>query len=260
MSWYDNFSKGFIKKAIDKLSDDEQPPTLPTPDPIVDKEESSASDTSSENMPPILWNNRHLVVTPGAEFIVELIPQIVTGIPGDATPAPIDPMANTSSNPNANPALLDQWLEDSADATKPYSHNDQGTIDPLSQQEEGTDPTVKVHKQAYLGKIAVEQPEEGQDSVPVMPGADKSNAYPPCKYCANYIADKGECTQGLDVEKVQAAKSCSWLNSHPGPFGTPVTPSGIKNVENYSSDPNFFGSTAEKSQQDIKDYLRHLWD
>lgn len=184
---------------------------------------------------PIVWNNKYLVKTDGPEFIVELTPKIVTNDPNMMPPAgspemgqaTADPMADTAMNPGANPKELQQWIaqqqgggtdeEKVNGVDKPFAQNPElADADPLSQLEDGLpiedsgdeskmNPRVKVHTK--------------KASPEIMPGAARSNAYMPCSSCANYIAADNNCAQGLDTDKVQAAKSCSWLNSNFAPLG-----------------------------------------
>lgn len=261
MSWYDDLKSKLKKVAIDKLSSEELDSGLPPPgesgagggDPSVDPSQDPAMAGMDPNMgldpsmmpqmPPMpepkpkVWDNKYLVQTDQTKFIVELTPSIVldpTTDPNQMPPPPppgmppaqADPMGDTSLNPNADPEMLKQWMHDSDTNDKPYDHQDKGTVDPLSQQQEGISDTgneqsVKVHnKKAILKQADITQGSDAEDVSPtaITPGADRSNAYPPCKYCANFNAAENSCTQGLDVEKVQAAKSCSWLNSTMSPF------------------------------------------
>lgn len=259
------------KVAIDKLSDDElDSNTLPPVEDAAPPMDAPATGDATPIPSPLVRNNKYLVKTDQTEFLVELNPSIVTEDQGQMA-NPEDPMNNTATNPEANPELLDQWLNSSKPATKPYEHNEQGTVDPLSQEEE-QDPAIQVHKQAHLDAVAEDYASNpaGQDSVPVTQGADKSNAYPPCKYCANYLAETGECTQGLDVEKVQAAKSCSWLNANISPFGKPKDPEEAhKDQEIYNSDITDSGNGSSNqvqqniqnraSKSKISDYLKNFW-
>lgn len=283
--WLQNVNKAMQKKAVDKLSDEELDSGLPdmSQAPQV---APPMPDVIPDAPAPLVWNNHYLVKTDGPEFIVELTPSIVTDPAAD--PANLqsvqgDPMADKTLNPNADPDLLKQWLKDSDDNDKPYQNNEQGTVDPLSKQEEGIEDTgdeqsVKVHNKKALLKKA-DDGQAGQDEVPVpkLDGADRSNAYPPCKYCANYNADDNTCAQGLDVEKVQAAKSCSWLNSTLTPFKDPknadparkdkdIVKSDVSDLQGNGGEgqQSNMGTTAKlrinPKDKPLKSYLEHIWD
>jgi|GEM_PF-3605408 len=270
--WTDKLKKklDINKVAIDKLSDDElNSNTLPPVDDVAAPTDAPVDEAAIPN--PLVRNNKYLVKTDQTEFLVQLNPSIVTEDQGQLAGGPQDPMSNTSNNPEANPALLDEWLNSSRVPSKPYEHNEQGTVDPLSQEEE-QEPAVQVHKQANINIVAEDYQANaaGQSDVPVSPGADKSNAYPPCKFCANYIVETAECSQGLDVEKVQAAKSCSWLNANMSPFGKPKDPEEAhKDSEIFNSDITDSGNGSSNqvqqniqnraSKSKIRDYLKNFW-
>jgi hypothetical protein len=229
---------------------------------------------------PLVWNNKYLVKTDGPEFIVELTPSIVNIDPNAAmppvsptpsTPAPQNPMDDKSLNPNADSQKLEEWLEQQKNQFKevPNQSEEKAPQDPLSKQEEGLpiedegnekDLPIKVHqKAASFNKFA-------EDAAPDT-GIDRSNAYYPCAVCTNYNAKDGTCSKGLDVEKVQAAKSCSWLNSNFHAFGEPRdTTSSLPDKEIYKSDvsdlgggSNAQGPIKAASKGELKDKLRKLW-
>ena len=252
MSWIDNLKNKLDKIAIDKLPDSElQANTLS--DPNQEQQDVPALPIDSDK--PLVWDNNYVVDANGVKFLVELNPSIV----GESDAAQVAGMSegNTEqTNPNQNPALLDEWLKSSNVPEKDYSHNEQGTIDPISKEEE-QNPSIAVHKQASINLRAEDYQESaGQSSVPAEPGASRSNPYPPCKWCSNYIAENATCAQGIDVEKVQAAKSCSWLNANSSPFGKPVDPqTGHKDKEIFNSDPADSGNGsggANEMQQNIQ--------
>jgi hypothetical protein len=291
----DKLKANLKKIAIDKLSDDElqspldsmqQDPSAMMPPPPMDP-------SMMEPPKPKIWNNKYLVNCDKTEFIVELTPSIVTE-PPPSDPASLpqaqgDPMADTTLNPNADPAQLQQWMQDSDPKNeKPYNHNEEGTVDPLSQEEEGIEDTgneqsVKVHnkkKTALLKKADDNQAGQNEAPIPMTPGADRSNAYPPCKYCANFNAADNTCSQGLDVEKVQAAKSCSWLNSNMTPFNGEKDPDAShKDKDTVKNDVSELSGGGEgskggsggnmttqanlkynKKDKKLKSYLDKIWE
>ena len=155
---------------------------------------------------PLVFNNKFMVQTPeGMGFVVEFEPKLVNDDGASNTGAPDNQMADKTNNPNADPQALSNWMGQD----KSLAHNEQGTVDPGTQQQEG----IPVHdigasaSKKKLDLLRLAYPGK-------MPGADMSNPYMPCAACANYVASSNECIQGLDVEKVQAAGSCSWLNSN----------------------------------------------
>jgi hypothetical protein len=153
-------------------------------------------------------------------------------------------MEDTALNPNADPQALAQWMQD-PNNEKAYSNQEQGTVEPLSAEEEG----ISVHDTGSENELAQQQnepkipvhkkPKPKLAAATITPGADKSTPYYPCNVCANYDAANNKCIQGLDVEKVQAAKSCSWLNSNFKPFGEDgkiQNSDGQRDQENYNND------------------------
>jgi len=308
--WLSKFADSLAlkKHAIDKLPDDELDSGLPDPndpsagagddpsqggagDPMAGMDPSMMGMDPSMMMPPPpepkVWDNKYLVNCDQTKFIVELTPSIVLDPttdpaaqpPPDAQQAQADPMADQSLNPNADPALLQQWMHESDDNDKAFAHDDQGTVDPLSKQQEGISDTgneqsVKVHQKALLKRADGEGQDEASP-LPKTPGADRSNAYPPCKYCANFNAAENSCSQGLDVEKVQAAQSCSWLNSTMQPFNGPTDPDSThKDEDTVNEDitklPGGGGmnqsvtATASlnynRKDKALKSYLEKIWD
>ena len=122
-----------------------------------------------------------------------------------------------------------------------------GQKNDLAQQ----DPKVNVHK----------KPKKQAAAAPT-PGADRSNPAYPCAVCANYDAANGTCSQGIDTEKVQAAGSCSWLNSNFKALdGDGVMPSQDKDKETYTNDvsdlPSSGGSGVTKGAS-LKDVWKKL--
>ena len=222
---------------------------------------------------PLVWNNRYLVKTDGPEFIVELTPGIVPVDPMAAAgpQSPLLPSESTQMgnsmddktlNPNADSQELAKWLQEQDNfQEKPFSTTEKETVDPLSREEEGlpvndtgNEQKVKVHKKA--------------SSDDITPGANRSNPYYPCSVCSNYDAKNGECSQGLDVEKVQAAKSCSWLNSNFHPFGDPkdeqypnddkeIYKSNVADLPGNSNTSN--APTKAASKGELKDKLKKMW-
>jgi hypothetical protein len=223
---------------------------------------------------PLVWNNKYLVKTDGPEFIVELTPSIVNVDPNAAmppapptppSPAPENPMDDKSLNPNADSQKLTDWVEEQKNKFKevPVESEEKATVDPLSKKEEKSikdegneqELPIKVHKKASAG-----------DADPDA-GIDRSNAYYPCAVCTNYIAEDGTCSKGLDVNKVQAAKSCSWLNSNFHPFGeardsmntTPDKEIYKSNVSDLGGGSNANAPIKAASKGELKDKLRKLW-
>jgi hypothetical protein len=306
LGWLGKFVKktAFKKEAIDKLPEDElsgqfppftdgpggapggdpsQDPSMGAgmppmpPDPSLDPSMMAPSE-------PLVWNNNYLVkpIADGPEFIVQLTPSIVNkmpapmgGVPG-AMP-PTDPMSDPTLNPNADPNGLSEWMNQQNDGNdKPYSTQEEGTVDPLSREEEGLPIEDTGNENALSNKVNVHKkkasPEDEGFNRPLKtPGADRSNAYMPCAACANYIAADNECSQGLDVEKVQAAKSCSWLNSNFSPFNTgkPGNPDmahqdkdTVKNDVSEISGGGGAGGTGAKfasKDKNLVDYLKKIW-
>lgn len=288
--WLGNFIANLSKKAVDKLPEDELSGSFP---PFTGDPNADASMAPPMGMPPappvppppppveepLVWNNKYLVKTDSTEFMVQLTPSIVSNpaLGAGEQPPPsgmpqtnADPMADTTLNPNANSQDLMGWLQQK---DKPFSSQEQGTVDPLSRESEGL-PIEDVGDEKRLGsnaqiKIASEPP-------PITPGVDRSNAYYPCAVCANYMAADNKCSQGLDVEKVQAAKSCSWLNSNFKPFEDPRDPDPSKSpqdkdtVKNDVSDlsgnegMNSGGghkfAASPKDDIELKKYLKRIWD
>jgi len=219
MSWLENLKASLRKMALDKLSDDELSEyQLPSPNDDANQEEVPDNDPN-----PMAWNNKYVVKTGDTSFIVELSPKIMNQDNANGS-GDVGGGNNQPTNPDANPALLQQWLNSSSEPTKPISHIDQGTEDPISREEEGLSPNprVQVHKQASINIIAENE---------IDPGIDKSNPKMPCKVCENYIAETGECNQGLDPIKVQSAGSCSWLNANMRPYGKPTDPDLLRKDE-----------------------------
>lgn len=223
---------------------------------------------------PLVWDNKYLVrpTSEGPEFIIELKPSIVTkpmpGMsPAGLPQAQVDPMADTSMNPGADPQALDQWYQQNLSPEKSFGNTEQGTVDPLSQQEEGLPIDDVGNEQALNPKVKVHQ--KRQAAMEVTPGADKSNAYYPCAVCANYIASDNKCAQGLDVEKVQAAKSCSWLNSNLKPFNDlkDIDEAGRKDKDTVKSDVadigggggEGMGGSGKFAAEKLKNSLKKLW-
>jgi hypothetical protein len=249
-----NWLDRFIKRAIDKLPQDELNGQFPPftgaaadpnapPDPSQDPSMGGGMDPSmmggapppmdpSMMMPPpedkpLVWNNKYLVKTDSTEFVVELSPKIVSAPPpmppmaGPPPGPPQDPMADKSNNPNADPQKLQDWINAESEnlgQNKPFSNDEKAPADPLTAEEDGLPIEDTGDEQALNPKVKVHQKKAAAE---ILPGIDRSNAYAPCSFCSNYIAADNRCAQGLDVEKVQAAKSCSWLNSTMKPFGKP---------------------------------------
>ena len=293
--WLSKFADKLKKQAIDKLPEEE------TQSPLDAASQDPSMDPNAMMPPPIdpsmmeppkpkVWDNKYLITTDNTKFIVELTPSIVmdpaSGMPPDMQSGQADPMADQTLNPQADPDMLQQWMKESDDNDKPYSNQEQGTVDPLSQQDEGIEDTgneqsVKVHnkKSAFLKKADDNQAGQNESPTPITPGADRSNAYPPCKYCANFNAAENTCSQGLDVEKVQAAKSCSWLNSVMTPFNGQKDPdSAHKDKDSVISDISDMPGNGQNNQtgqggmstsaslkfnrkdKPLKDYLDKMWD
>ena len=276
------------KEAIDKLSDEELSSGLPEdPNAGMPPPEDPSMMVPAPEPKPKVWDNKYLITTDNTKFIVELTPSIVMDPATDPSAmqgGQADPMADITLNPNADPAMLQDWMKESDDNDKPYQHNEQGTVDPLSQQEEGIEDTgneqsVKVHnKKALLKNADDNQAGQNESPVPLTPGADRSNAYPPCKYCANFNAAENTCSQGLDVEKVQAAKSCSWLNSTMTPFNGDKAPDAShKDKDTVKNDVSELGGEGDsgnrsntmginaslkynKKDKKLKSYLEKIWD
>jgi len=258
------------KKAIDKLPDDELNGILPGMNSEAPPQPQDNAEPIPEPPPepePDVTGNVFEVDVNGVKVKMKLVPELVMKDqqqqPLPASPQPPaqggDQMADQSLNPNADPKLLAQWMSDPA-TEKPYSHNDQGTVDPLEQEEEGI-PVHDTGSEADLAKKKVQvHKKPARTAAPLNTGADRSNPRYPCAVCANYDVKNGLCTQGLDVEKVQAAGSCSWLNSNFKPFdGNGVMPSGLKDKETYTNDisdlpANNSGSGATKAAN-----LKDIW-
>ena len=178
---------------------------------------------------PSVRNNTFEVSVNGIEFDVELIPQLVQ--------KDISQEQATSLNPNADPEALARWMANSNNE-KAYPRSEKGTVDPLSKEEEENgeieqNPEVAVHKKKPKFKSAfLKKESNGQ-----YPGTDRSNPYAPCNMCINFDAENNRCAAGLDVEKVQAAKSCSWLNSNFKALGEPAEQNvHHEDIEIYKSD------------------------
>ena len=130
------------QQALDKLPEDElngvmpgmnsgappeQPPQpmdipMPMPEPEAD-----------------VTGNVFEVDVNGVKVKMKLVPELV--MKDQTPPAPAqapaaDPMGDTSLNPNADPQALAQWMTDPS-TEKPFGNQEKGTVDPLSQQEEG---------------------------------------------------------------------------------------------------------------------------
>ena len=293
MNWKEKLASLFNKTALDKEAIDKLPQNelsgifdnipgmggaadqgAPPADDGSGGDPSQAPDPTNMLMPeePLVFDNKYVVDTGGPKFVIELTPSIVTKpvIPPNMPSAKVDPMGDTSLNPNANPDELEQWLTQTMGPEKKYSHDDKGVVDPLSKEEDGIKDTgdeQSLGKQSSLNKKA-----EGDDLGPIdkTPGADVSNATYPCKVCPNYNATDNVCSQGIDVEKVQAAKSCSWLNSNFGPFkklteprlADPMNPEG----QNANSNPDSpqqssgAGQTRFAKRKLNTDKLKDLWD
>jgi len=218
--WLSSFiSKRLKKQALEKLPSTELngqafSDSLPTQAP------QSQNDTTEAS--PEVKNNTFNVEINGIEFPVQLVPQLV----------PQQPVINDVSNPNADPEAMVRWLQN-PENEKRYPASNRATEDPIAKEEEENpaieqNPEVAVHKKtSFLSSRALEE----------FPGADRSNAYMPCYACTNYNLEDNTCKAGIDVEKVQAAKSCSWLNSNFAAFGKPSeTDVHHKDEEIYKSD------------------------
>ena len=242
------------KEALEKLPEDELNGVLPG----VNPDESGAASPPPPEMPmmmpppeqePDVTGNVFEVDINGVKVKMKLVPELLMKDQpmAPAAPAPTGagagahPMADTSLNPNADPNQLAQWMSDPA-TEKPYSNEDKGTVDPLSQEEEGIPDTGSENElaQNQNAKIPVHKKSKPapKTAAPMeTPGADRSNPRYPCMACANYDAANNTCAQGLDVEKVQAAGSCSWLNSNFKPFdGNGNMPGSDKDKETYTND------------------------
>jgi hypothetical protein len=289
--WFQKlFNKLALKKqAIDKLPEQELngqfPPFTdgPTPpDPMgtgmAPPPPAAPMDPSMDvSEDPAVWNNNYLVkpIADGPEFIVKLTPSIVTkpagGAPMGGMPL-MDPMSDPTLNPNADPNQLSQWMNQQNDGQdKPFSQQDQITEDPLSREEDGLPIDDTGNENTLSPKVNVHKKKASPDSLngPIKtPGADRSNAYMPCAVCANYIAADNECAQGLDVEKVQAAKSCAWLNSSFTPFNTDKPDSSTQSHEDKDTVKNDVseisgggggGGSKFASKEDLKNNLKKMW-
>jgi hypothetical protein len=124
---------------------------------------------------------------------------------------------------------------------KPVGRKESGTVEPFSREDQGIEDTGNENDLANQ-RIQVHKPKKQAamvDDLEKTPGADRSNPRYPCAVCSNYIAESGECKQGLDVENVQAAQSCSWLNSNFNTFltnGSNEGSSNNKDEETYKND------------------------
>jgi hypothetical protein len=296
-NWFEYFKAGLKKQAVDKLNEQElsgqfppftdgppgQDPSMgaamPPPPP-----DASVDPTMAE---PLVWNNNYVVkpLANGPEFMVQLTPSIVTkpldtSMLGGAMPpaAPADPMADTSLNPSADPDSLSQWMDQQNDGQdKPFSTQDPQTEDPLSREDDGLPPLQDVGNEKMLSPKVDVHKKKASPNVPPggplkTPGADHGNAYMPCAVCANYIAADNECSQGLDVEKVQAAKSCAWLNSNFSPFNMnkpdnsdpthqdkDIVKNDVSELSGGGAGGGNAGSRFAAKKQNLKDYLKKLW-
>lgn len=218
--WLSSFiSKRIKKQALEKLPSSELngqafADSLPP--------QSPKSQDDSTEVSPEVKNNTFNVEINGIEFPVQLVPQLV----------PQQPVVDDMSNPNADPEAMVRWLQN-PDNEKRYPASNKATEDPIAKEEEENpaieqNPEVAVHKKTSFLK---------SEALDKTPGTDRSNPYMPCAACINYNSDENSCKQGLDVEKVQAAKSCSWLNSNFAAFGQPTeTNVHHKDEETYKSD------------------------
>lgn len=91
--------------------------------------------TQPTNNPPLVMNNKHMIKLPGAEFIVELIPQIVS-----------DPTSFGQSN-NAQQSVEDENNEilNQTEGGNPYPEEDKDVEDPI-EKKEIKQKTKKVNK------------------------------------------------------------------------------------------------------------------
>lgn len=140
MNWYEEFLLKMKKiQAIEQMPDEDINSGFnlddmsafapPTPDL-----------TQPEQNKPLVMNNKHLIQLPGAEFIVELMPQIVSDPAGFDDIKQMQDAASGSSVADENNKILD-----SSEGGNPYPKKDTATEDPISKKEE-KDKTVKVHK------------------------------------------------------------------------------------------------------------------
>jgi hypothetical protein len=258
------------KEAIDKLPDDELNGVLPGMNASEIPQDAPMPPPPPEPEPDVTGNVFEVDIN-GVKVKMKLVPELMmkdTGPSPDGTPAqgaPVDPMADTSLNPNADPNQLAQWMSDPA-TEKPYNVEDKGTVEPLSQEEEG----IPVHDtgsenelaQNQNAKVPVHKKPKPKTAAPVdTPGADRSNPGYPCIACANYDAANGTCSQDLDVEKVQARGECSWLNSNFKPFdGGGVMPGSEKDKETYTNDVSDLPSSGGGSGGNTKAAgLKNIW-
>ena len=273
--FFTKFENKLKKEALDKLPEDELNGVLPGLNPMMDQQQAAPpASPAPEDLPPPepeVSGNLFEVDINGITFPVRLMPEIVMKDSGNTeTAAPgatADPMNDTSLNPNADPIELAKWMS-GENTEKPYSQQEAGTVDPLEQEEEGIDVNDVGDEKSLNPKeqIDVHKKTKKQASTELN-GSDRSNPYYPCSVCANYDVSNGTCKFGLDVEKVQAAKSCSWLNSNFKPYGEDgkVSNSAInEDKETYNNDisqmPNNSGMGATKaaSKKSIKDSLRKI--
>lgn len=237
-NWLNSFiTKRLKKQALDKLPSSELSGQS-FADSLPGQSPSPQNDTTE--VAPEVKNNTFNVEINGIEFPVQLIPQLI----------PQQPIVDDISNPNADPEAMARWLQN-PDNEKRYPASNKATEDPIAKEEEenpaiAENPEVAVHKKtSFLKSEAIEK----------VPGTDRSNPYMPCAACVNYDSDDNSCAQGLDVEKVQAAKSCSWLNSNFSAFGKPSeTNVHHKDEEIYKSDiSQSQGPGTRFSSKNIKD-------
>lgn len=269
------------KEALDKLPEEELNGVIPgmNMDPAamgqpVPMDPNMAGMPPEPEQEPEVSGNVFEVDVNGIKVKMRLMPEFVMtdgsgGVAPEAPAAsapPMEPMADTSLNPGADPMALAQWMED-PNNEKAFSNQEQGTVEPLSQEEQG----IPVHDTGSEAELAQQQQQEPK--VPVhkkpkpkqaaarTPGADRSNPYYPCAVCANFDVQNNKCVQGLDVEKVQAAKACSWLNSNFKPFGEDgqLENGGKKDEEIYNSDINKAQPGSGEGQRAASNNLKNVW-
>lgn len=267
------------KEALDKLPEDELNGVLPGMNPTDPAAMGQPMPMDPSMMAPApepepdVSGNVFEVDVNGIKVKLKLVPEFVMTdgssdvLPQPQEPAgPADPMADQSLNPNADPMALAQWMED-PNNEKAFGNQEQGTVEPLSQEDQG----IPVHDTGSENELAQQQnepkvpvhkkPKPKQAAASPTPGADMSTPYYPCAVCANYDAANNKCVQGLDVEKVQAAKSCSWLNSNFRPFGEDgqLENSGQKDGETYNSDINKAQPGQGEGQRAASKNLKDIW-
>lgn len=274
--------QGLKKEALDKLPEDElngvipgmnaDPAAMGQPMPMDPSMMGMAPAPEPEPEPDVSGNVFEVDVN-GIKVKLKLVPEFVmTDGSSDVLPqppaepaAPMDAMADTSLNPGADPMALAQWMED-PNNEKAYGNQEQGTVEPLSQEDQG----IPVHDTGSEAELAQQQQQDPKVQVhkkpkkqaaAQTPGADRSTPYYPCAVCANFDVQNNKCSQGLDVEKVQAAKSCSWLNSNFQPFGGDgqMENSGQKDGETYNSDINKAQPGAGEGQRAASKNLKNIW-